>query len=188
MEWFLLLVGAGVIVYFIAKRQRADSYGAKTTSEREDQILTMVEHACVQHMQKYPQLPDDAIAQLVRDDLLNHRVKEPEAFRWATAETVGRMRRNIMRAAMANLESPTRAAQRDEPDVERDDDDDDDEVAREPAPKKTVKRRATHGEKREESSGPMVVRLQKCEECGAKNRGDAYACRKCRALLPRARE
>ena len=186
-----MLVVAGVVAYFISKRGRAERYGAKTTSDREDQILSMVEDACVEHMRKFPQLNDESIAQLVRDDLLNHRVKDPDAFRWATPETVGRMRRNIARAAMATLEAGTPATptKRRAPVVEvRDEEQDaDDEEA--PPPKPRPKRKVAETEdKGEEPAGALVVRLQRCGECGTKNRGDAYSCRKCRALLPRARE
>lgn len=45
---------------------------------------------------EFPNLSDHEIAVLMHDELMNNRTTEPEWFRWATADTVGRMRRTIL--------------------------------------------------------------------------------------------
>jgi hypothetical protein len=168
---FLLFVCVVVVGYLVWRSQRANQYGSKPTSEREDRILATVEEATLGHLQRFPNLGDEEIAQLVRDDLLNSRVKTPEAYRWATAETAGRMRRNVMRAAIQIAADATR-----EPPA----------VSGEPPARARKKKRMKRTA--EDAPGAFVVRIQRCESCHAKNRGDSYRCSKCGDLLPSARE
>jgi|HubBroStandDraft_6_1064221.scaffolds.fasta_scaffold1185382_2 hypothetical protein len=80
-----LVVG---IVWFVLRRRRA-----KTDAMAQD----VIERLAVGLMVQYPSANDTEIAQLIRDDLLNNRKREPLLFKWASVETVGRMRRTIVR-------------------------------------------------------------------------------------------
>lgn len=63
---------------------------------RADQIRTLTERRALQMLAEFPNLSDHEIAVLMHDELMNNRTGEQEWFRWATAETVGRMRRTIL--------------------------------------------------------------------------------------------
>jgi hypothetical protein len=45
---------------------------------------------------EFPQLSDEEIALLMRDELINMRTPHVEYFNWAVPETVGRMRRTLL--------------------------------------------------------------------------------------------
>ncbi len=106
-----VLIGLGVSAWLVWRARQGQAYGAKTISKTEDEILSLVEALAVDLTRQIPNLGDDEIAQLVRDDLVNHRVKDPRAFKWARAETVARLRRNHARAMAAQLaEIPTAQA------------------------------------------------------------------------------
>ena len=87
---FLIALVVG-IVWFVARERRA-----KTELMAQDAI----ERLAVALMLKYPSTSDTEIAQLIRDDLLNQRTREPMLFKWASVETVARMRRTIVREVM----------------------------------------------------------------------------------------
>lgn len=49
-------------------------------------------------LERYPRGSDAAIATLMHDELVNRRIDSPAHRRWMTAETVGRVRRTIIRS------------------------------------------------------------------------------------------
>jgi hypothetical protein len=66
-----------------------------------------VEHLALALIEQYPSAGDDQIVQLIRDDLLNRRAREPLLFQWANAETVGRVRRTVVRVALGHIPTGT---------------------------------------------------------------------------------
>lgn len=168
---FVIVAALAVVGWLAWKAMQSAAYAPKTTSRTEDEILSEVENMAVALTRQFPQLGDEEISQLVRDDLVNHRIKDPRAFKWASADTVGRLRRNHARAVMthvADLATKERAG--------------------------STKRAKGGGSRRKLSApdgrpavevidGVQVTRLAACPSCGTKNRGDAKSCRRCGATL-----
>lgn len=64
---------------------------------RNDSAQTWVERRVIEILHEDPNAPDEVIAQLVRDELVNYRIRDPEFFAWASAETVARIKRTAIR-------------------------------------------------------------------------------------------
>jgi hypothetical protein len=140
-----------------------DRLRGKTVDQGEDQLLSQIEQAALGHIREFPDANDEQIATLLRDDLLNYRVKDPRAFKWATVETVARMRRNVFRAVRAQVLAETnQPAPRPAP-----------TSIPKPAKAKTPKQLAA------KKSRPPVIRAVVCPSCGKKTRGDDYRCMHC---------
>lgn len=160
MEPLLVLVLA-VGAWYAWRTHRAHAHGPKTASTREDQVLSEIEALMWKHWREaHEGATPESIARLVRDDLQNARAKDPLAYKWATAETAGRVFRNFERELRAIAT----------------------EMARErAAPALPV----DTGAVAEQDEGVEVVRLKECRACGTRNRGDAYKCSKCGELFPK---
>ncbi len=55
----------------------------------------VVEHRTWSLMSEFPELPDHDIATLVRDEIINARGDDQALLKWATADTVARLRRTV---------------------------------------------------------------------------------------------
>lgn len=101
LDTFLLLALVVGVAWFVMRKRRATT----------DLIAQdVVERLAVALMVQYPSASDAEIAQLIRDELLNKRKREPLLFKWASVETVGRMRRTIVREVLDKRTESDRAA------------------------------------------------------------------------------
>jgi len=168
---FLFLLAVGAVVWMVSGRRKRERHAAEAAHVN-DHAQTMVEQRVVEMLMAYPDMNDEGIAQLVHDDLVTERVRHPAAFAWAVPATVARIRRLALRRAVATAR----------------------EVSPKPAKALPARKRAARASKPggpnepATSGGVEVIRAQSCSSCGAKMRGDALRCTKCRAWLPRARE
>jgi len=87
MSLFYLLVFA-IAAYLVWSRNRARAV-------LEEEALTLVERRASKLLTEFPDLSDEAIALLIRDELQSRRVRGSEAYRVASAQTVGRVRRTM---------------------------------------------------------------------------------------------
>ncbi len=62
---------------------------------RTEEVRQRSERRALELVVEFPGLDDAEIAQLMRDELMNMRSAHHEYYGWATAETVGRMRRTL---------------------------------------------------------------------------------------------
>jgi hypothetical protein len=96
MDVLVVLVGlvglAGAIWLGVHSRRRA-----RTDAQAQD----LVERIASAMLAAHPDGSDAQIIQLIRDELLNRRAREPLLFAWTNAETVGRVRRTRRRAIEA---------------------------------------------------------------------------------------
>jgi hypothetical protein len=83
---FFWLVVFGIIAWIVV------TIRGKRARARDEAAQTAVERRCLDLMVQFPKASDEEIAQLIRDDLVNRRVRYVELFKWASAETVGRVR------------------------------------------------------------------------------------------------
>jgi len=99
MEALLVLVGLVVVIWLVVRSKRR--------AAADVQAQEVVERVALALLGQYPAAADEQIVQLIRDELLNRRAREPSLFSWATAETVGRVRRTygpqIVQAAFEHL-------------------------------------------------------------------------------------
>jgi hypothetical protein len=58
-----------------------------------------VERRAAELVRELPDYDDAAITQTIRDELVTRHVEDPDAYRWAHPETVGRVRRALSLAA-----------------------------------------------------------------------------------------
>jgi hypothetical protein len=61
----------------------------------EDNVQRTVELRILHIMAEFPELTDESVAVLMRDELVNTHVREEAPYRWATPDTVARLRRNV---------------------------------------------------------------------------------------------
>jgi hypothetical protein len=185
VEVILLLLVVGVVLWLVFRRRQ--THQARVAEYVENESQAVIEDLALHYMEKYPNLSDAEIAQLLQDDLHNRRVRNQAAFRWASAETVGRVRRTVVRAILDDqVARPLTEAQKrnaaiktlqEEPPEEDDiDEGGDEDEAEERA--EIAARRA-----RVKAGGVEIVRLMKCRKCKTKNKGDAYKCRNCGAVI-----
>lgn len=94
----LVVVAIALAIWLVVRstRRAAADLGAQGIAEQ--LALALIE--------QYPSADDEEIVQLMRDDLLNRRAREPLLFQWANAETVGRVRRTVARTALGHLPTP----------------------------------------------------------------------------------
>ena len=97
MNLFYFLV-FGVIAYIVWSRQRARAV-------QQEEVLALVEQRAASLMEEFPDLDDDAIALLIRDELQNRRVRGHEAYAAASAHPVGRVRRSLVVASARSKKS-----------------------------------------------------------------------------------
>ncbi len=198
---FLSIFAVGAFIgWLIWRSTRAHAYGTKTVDRNEDQILTEVEQWMLGHFSEFPNASDEEIAQLTRDDLQNHRIKDPRAYKWATAETAGRIRRNIFRTVRAQVLAEQ--AERERPPVPNEErracsscgctspaDADrctncmQDFEEGKPKAKTKKSKVKTNEEEEAEESAALVVRLKRCRHCKRKVRGDRKRCPECQGWL-----
>lgn len=104
-EWIIIaLAVAGALVYgavqfvrMTAAATAREIRGVVHARERRKQdARTWVERRALQLLAEFPDMEDASIAMLLRDELLNARATDQELYTWATADTVGRMRRTIL--------------------------------------------------------------------------------------------
>ncbi len=60
------------------------------------QIRARSEKRALDLLLEFPTLTDQDIANLMRDELMNMRTPHREYYAWATADTVGRVRRTLL--------------------------------------------------------------------------------------------
>jgi hypothetical protein len=73
--------------------------------ERDKLAQDTVEKIGLALLVQYPTADDAEIAQLMRDELHNRHARDPALFRWADAETAGRLRRTAVRAALGHIKT-----------------------------------------------------------------------------------
>lgn len=91
MNLFTLLVLA-VVAYVVWSRQRA-------RAAHQEEVLALVEERAKVLIEELPDLDDEAIALLLRDELQNRRVRDHDAYVAASGHTVGRVRRTLVLAS-----------------------------------------------------------------------------------------
>lgn len=93
METFLgILIVVGAIWYFRRKKKRSAALSDAGQRWVEDRIIDI--------LSKDAHLTDDMVALMIRDEIVNAQVRDPEVFAWAIPETVARMRRNAIRLVL----------------------------------------------------------------------------------------
>jgi hypothetical protein len=68
--------------------------GAQWVAQRQ-QIQDTCEARALELIVEFPELADDALALMMRDELMNRRMQHQEWYRWAVPDTVARMRRTL---------------------------------------------------------------------------------------------
>jgi hypothetical protein len=94
----LVLLGLPILIWLVVRSNR------RATTDLAAQRV--VEHIVLVLLGAYPSASDEQIVQLVRDELLNRLAREPSLFSWASLETVGRVRRTVVRTALGHLAAP----------------------------------------------------------------------------------
>jgi len=74
----------------------AKGWTEATNPARAEEIRVRSERRALELILEFPQAADEFIAQLMRDQLMNMRSPHREYYAWATAETVGRVRRTLL--------------------------------------------------------------------------------------------
>ncbi len=129
MDWILIVVvasacfaGLKVLVEALQKSSAEVSehnrhlaqqaaHHAHATQIAEAQASAAIQSAsevrAAELLAEFPDIADEGIAQLMRDELVNNRCHDHRYWAWATADTVGRMRRTILvTIARRKRESP----------------------------------------------------------------------------------
>jgi hypothetical protein len=78
------------------------------------EAMSSVEERIVALMGEFPNIDDESIAQLVRDELFNARILDKVYLAWATSETVGRVRRTLVVSAIRQERTREEKAMRDQ--------------------------------------------------------------------------
>jgi hypothetical protein len=103
----LVLVGLPTLIWLVVRANR------RATTDLAAQRV--VEQIVLVLLGAYPNASDEQIVQLVRDELLNRLAREPLLFSWASLETVGRVRRTVVRTALGHLSAPQPSRAQTEP-------------------------------------------------------------------------
>lgn len=154
VEWLIGIGGVALLVWYFAIRKPRQVLAT-------DAAQTHVERRVLHLMQELPHLDDDELALLVHDELVTGRVRDAEYYRWATAQTVGRIRRLVL--LEAGREAIRQRGLAAAPTVET-------EPSTEPTSKQPRRRK---------ERGVEVVRLKSCPHCEREIRGDASRCVHC---------
>ena len=99
-ELLFWAVAIGVVLWVASVIRRG------RTRERDKLAQDVVEKIGLGLLVQYPKCDDGEIVQLMRDELLNRRARDPLLFKWADVETVGRLRRTAVRAALGHFDAP----------------------------------------------------------------------------------
>lgn len=90
MEVFFVLGLIGAAVWYFAwHRPRRHTMNDAAQAWVEGRVLNI--------LQNDPSAPDELVAILVRDEIVNARARDPLLFAWATPETVARIKRTALR-------------------------------------------------------------------------------------------
>jgi hypothetical protein len=90
--WGLVAGGSAVV------RHREVAVHREVSAQSTAQSLA--EEWATWFLSRYPKLNDEAIATLMRDELINRRMATDANLRWAHPDTVGRVRRTIVRTVL----------------------------------------------------------------------------------------
>lgn len=94
MEVVLVIVGLAVVAWLLLRRKHERSIKEDAGAQR------AVEALALRLLERYWDQTDEEIATLVRDELLNAGQRHPSLFKWATTDTVSRLRRTIARSVV----------------------------------------------------------------------------------------
>lgn len=100
MEILVLLMAVGLGIYLWHSRSRREQQVTHAVVHNVGQRL--VESKMIDILASDPNLPDDTVAQMVRDDLITAQVRDPQVFYWATPETSARLKRLAVRMVAEN--------------------------------------------------------------------------------------
>ena len=94
VEVLLVIVGLAVVAWLLLRRKHERSIKEDAGAQR------AVEALALRLLERYWDQTDEEIATLVRDELLNAGQRHPSLFKWATTDTVSRLRRTIVRSVV----------------------------------------------------------------------------------------
>lgn len=109
------ITAVGAAIWGVAKLLRMTARAGEAVVARraagKELARSIVERRIIELFMEFPDRDPDAIALLVHDELVNDRRKDPELFRWATAETARRLHRTAaIEAERATRRDPGRRA------------------------------------------------------------------------------
>jgi hypothetical protein len=96
--WLFLAILIGIFRWIFAEAKAASNRSKKNAAvyaERMHEIQTESEKRALDLIAEFPDINDEGLALMMRDELMNNRIQGQEWYRWATPDTVARMRRTL---------------------------------------------------------------------------------------------